>query len=83
MPLQTASAKFAALKQSMGNEKDDLSLLVIDGKGHSMPKSEKEMRGIMEFLAKNLAIRNLALEAMPDVYELSKGKDGKINPILI
>ncbi|KAJ3022185.1 hypothetical protein HKX48_006821 [Thoreauomyces humboldtii] len=46
-------------------------VVVIPGKDQGMPSSEVEMRPIMTFLAGKLKQRNIALEDMSDVYEVS------------
>ncbi|ORX79544.1 alpha/beta-hydrolase [Anaeromyces robustus] len=43
----------------------------ISGKGHTMVSSQVETRSIMEFLSKFLRIRNLKLESMSNLYEIS------------
>ncbi|KAJ3417519.1 25S rRNA (adenine645-N1)-methyltransferase [Chytridiales sp. JEL 0842] len=66
-----ASEKLENLKQVMPNWKEDLQIALVDGKGHDMPKTQAEMRAIMQFFGSNLSLRNLKLEAMSDVVELS------------
>ncbi|KAI8852492.1 hypothetical protein BC829DRAFT_64878 [Chytridium lagenaria] len=65
------------MRQAIANPDEDMILAIIDGKKHDMPKTAGEMRHIMEFFAKNLALRNLAMEAMPDVILISEGKSMK------
>nr|KAJ3418421.1 hypothetical protein HK105_008339 [Polyrhizophydium stewartii] len=43
---------------------------VVAGKPLAMPQSAGEMRAIVRFFADHLHLRNLALEAMADVYEI-------------
>ncbi|KAJ1341208.1 hypothetical protein BSLG_004213 [Batrachochytrium salamandrivorans] len=50
---------------------DQLEVSLVAGKGHSMPQSQEEMRIIIAFLANRLWLRNLALEAMSDVVEIT------------
>ncbi|KAI8913174.1 Alpha/Beta hydrolase protein [Entophlyctis helioformis] len=50
---------------------EHLSVVLVNGKGLAMPQSKEEMTAIMSFFSKHLYLRNLALEAMSDVYEVS------------
>ncbi|KAJ3227228.1 hypothetical protein HK099_002921 [Clydaea vesicula] len=50
--------------------KENFLFSLISDKGLEMPKSEQEMRIIMEFLGKHLFIRNLKLESMADLIEI-------------
>ncbi|RUS17369.1 Alpha/Beta hydrolase protein [Endogone sp. FLAS-F59071] len=63
--------KFEQLKQFCSPDAK-LSQLFIPKKGHQMPNSEREWHAIHTFFAAHLARRNLQLEAMSDVYEVSR-----------
>eukprot|EP00833_Pecoramyces_ruminatium_P011068 jgi/Orpsp1_1/1185100/evm.model.c7180000092276.1 len=50
----------------------DFNHKIIQGKNHAMVSSQVETRAIMEFFSKFLHIRNVKLESMSNLYELSK-----------
>ncbi|KAJ3034122.1 hypothetical protein HDV00_005443 [Rhizophlyctis rosea] len=51
-------------------DKPNLQVTYIEGKGHSMPATEIEVREIMKFFSTNLFLRNIALETTPGIYEV-------------
>ncbi|KAJ3099605.1 hypothetical protein HDU97_002912 [Phlyctochytrium planicorne] len=70
MALGIAFEKWKELRKSINGPEDTLQVSIVDKKDHAMPKSQGEVEQIMKFFASGLAIRNLKLEAMHDVYEI-------------
>ncbi|KAJ1341851.1 hypothetical protein BSLG_003505 [Batrachochytrium salamandrivorans] len=68
--LAELSSKKSTMRRYVVND-DQLEVSLVAGKGHSMPQSQEEMRIIIAFLANRLWLRNLALEAMSDVVEIT------------
>ncbi|KAJ8325471.1 hypothetical protein BDV3_001274 [Batrachochytrium dendrobatidis] len=66
-------SKKSVLRRFVETE-DQLQVGVIAGKGHTMPQSQEEMRIIMGWFARVLWLRNLALEALPDIVDITNMK---------
>lgn len=49
-----------------------VNYIPVPGKGHGLPRDKLEMKEIMTFFSKHLWLRNLALEGMADVHEISR-----------
>ncbi|KAI8827095.1 Alpha/Beta hydrolase protein [Fimicolochytrium jonesii] len=69
LPKSEWKARAAFVRNLVGTN-GELKVHEVAGKGHGMPTTETEMREIMKFFGANLGLRNLALEAMSDVYEV-------------
>ncbi|KAJ3087573.1 hypothetical protein HK102_010744, partial [Quaeritorhiza haematococci] len=69
LEIEGLKKQISRLKSHAADAKQ-VELLVVPGKGHAMPRTEFEMRAIMTFFGKHLALRNMALESMADVTAL-------------
>ncbi|KAJ3002527.1 UNVERIFIED_CONTAM: hypothetical protein HDU68_006178 [Siphonaria sp. JEL0065] len=65
-----AKEKEAYLRTLFPSSKN-VDVLIVDGKDHCLPGNNyAEMQRIMAFFASHMALRNLKLEAMSDIYEV-------------
>ncbi|KAJ3068506.1 hypothetical protein HDU98_008340 [Podochytrium sp. JEL0797] len=71
IPVEEAKKREAWLKTRLVNPSKSLQVAWIEGKQHCLPgNNQAEMQIIMKFFSSHMALRNIQLESMSDVYEI-------------